>query len=285
MTPSELDVTSWIDVLSGQLLRAHVVRRSQRESGLRQSKVPCVAGPEFGSAEVSQQRLAVLEQHVVRFDVAMDDAVAVRVVEAGGDLGGDAKDIGERKLRLPLQPGAERFPFDVWHDVEDRVVDRAGVKQRQDVGMLQLRGGLDFPQEPLDTDQLRELAVHHFDRDLAVVAGVVGEIDVCHPASANLSLDGAAVRQDCLEAIRHFDANHAALVRQVAFHGLGFRPRAFSARFLAVCQGFPELAATWAPRSLQREPECTTCAFRVQRPAHAAPRRTAPSIDERGAIL
>jgi hypothetical protein len=48
--------------------------------------------------------------------------------------------------------------------------------------MLQLRGGLNFPEEPLDTHPLRQFPMHHFDRDLAVVAGVVGEINVCHPA-------------------------------------------------------------------------------------------------------
>jgi hypothetical protein len=86
-----------------------------------------VVRSEKRNAEVAQQRLAVLEQDVIGFDVAMDDAVAVRV-DAGGDLRGDAENIGERKLRLPLQPGAERFPFDVGHDVEDRVVNRAGVE-------------------------------------------------------------------------------------------------------------------------------------------------------------
>jgi hypothetical protein len=87
-----------------------------------------VVRSEKRNAEVAQQRLAVLEQDVIGFDVAMDDAVAVRVVDAGGDFRGDAENIGERKLRLPLQPGAERFPFDVGHDVEDRVVNRAGVE-------------------------------------------------------------------------------------------------------------------------------------------------------------
>jgi len=61
-----------------------------------------VVRSEKRNAEVAQQRLAVLEQHVIGFDVAMDDAVAVRVVDAGGDFRGDAENIGERKLRLPL---------------------------------------------------------------------------------------------------------------------------------------------------------------------------------------
>ena len=35
--------------------------------------------------------------------------------------------------------------------------------------------GLDLPQETLDANELRQIVMHDFDRDLAVVAHVVGE--------------------------------------------------------------------------------------------------------------
>lgn len=64
---------------------------------------------------------------------------------------------------FPLQPSAKRLAFDVRHDVEDGAVDGTGIEQGKDVRVLQLYGGLDFPQEPLDADELRKVVMHDLD--------------------------------------------------------------------------------------------------------------------------
>jgi hypothetical protein len=46
--------------------------------------------------------------------------------------------------------------------------------------------------------------VHDLDGDLAVVAHVVGEIDVGHAAGADLPLHGVPVRQGQLQLIERF---------------------------------------------------------------------------------
>ena len=72
--------------------------------------------------------------------------------------------------------------------------------------MLQPGCGLDFPEEPIDTNQFRQIAMHDFDRDLAIVAEVVREIHVRHAAGTDLPLDGVAVRQGRFETVERFHA-------------------------------------------------------------------------------
>src|SRR5262245_62530335 len=81
--------------------------------------------------------------------------------------------------------------------------------------VLQLRGGLDFPQESLDADELRELAVHHLDGDLAIVTHVVRQVDVGHPATADLALDGVSVGERSLQAIEEFHRTCRAPSRDI----------------------------------------------------------------------
>ena len=88
-------------------------------------------------AEVGHQRRAVVQQDVLGLDVAVDDAVAVRVVERGGDLGGDAHGVRDGEVLLALQPVAQRFPFHERHDVVRGAVHLAAVDEAEDVGMLQ----------------------------------------------------------------------------------------------------------------------------------------------------
>ena len=92
------------------------------------------------------------EQHVVRLDVAVDDAALVRV--------------GERRAtsrRMPIassidrraaarQPRPQRLAVDVRHREVREPSRLAGREHRHDVRMLQLRGELDLATEALDVD-------------------------------------------------------------------------------------------------------------------------------------
>ena len=59
--------------------------------------------------------------------------------------------------------------------------------------MLETGGDLDLLEEPLRSDDRRELGMQHFHRDLAVMACVGREVDGRHPAAAELALDRVAV--------------------------------------------------------------------------------------------
>ena len=121
--------------------------------------------------------------------------MAVGVVERVGDLAGDPYGLVHRELLLARQPDAEALALDVRHDVEDEAVGLARVEQRQNVGVLEVGGGLDLGQEPLGAEDGGQLGTEHLERHLAVVAHVVGEIDGGHAALAHLALEAVAVGQ------------------------------------------------------------------------------------------
>ena len=157
--------------------------------GLRQ---PISAGFLHGErdAEVGDDRPAALEQNVFRLDVAMDDAALVRVRRA------------RRPLRVAMRTAsatgswrsrsrrcAKTLAFDERHDVEQLTGRDAGVEQRKNARMLQLRRRPNLGQESLGADDRGEFSAEHLERDLSFVADVLREIHGRHPARAHLALD------------------------------------------------------------------------------------------------
>ena len=61
--------------------------------------------------------------------------------------------------------------------------------------MLELRREPDLTQEPLGAEQHRDLRAQHLDRDRTVVLQVMGEIDECRAATAQLVSDRIATVQ------------------------------------------------------------------------------------------
>ena len=134
-----------------------------------------------------------MQQDVLGLDVAVDDAVAVRVVERRGDLGGDAHRVGHRQLLFAADPVADGLALDERHHVIEEAVGVARVDEPEDVRVLQVGGGLDLGEEALGADHGAEFGTQHLDRHLAVVLDVVGQVDGGHAAGAELALEGVAV--------------------------------------------------------------------------------------------
>ena len=147
-----IDVALGRDVaLPHCLLGAHVLRRAERHPRLGHPPAGGVRRRE-GDAEVGHQRAAVVQQDVLRLDVALHDPPAVRVVERAGDLGGDAHRVGNRELLLAVQPVAQRLALHVRHHIEEEAVGLARVVQRKDMRMLQIRRDLDLGEKPVGAD-------------------------------------------------------------------------------------------------------------------------------------
>ena len=60
-----------------------------------------------GDAEVGDQRVPVGHHHVFGLDVAMDDALRVRVAERVGDFERDLDRVVDRELLLAIEPVAD----------------------------------------------------------------------------------------------------------------------------------------------------------------------------------
>jgi hypothetical protein len=106
-----------------------------------------------------------MQQDVLGLDVPVNHVVTVGVVQRARHLGGDPHRVGDRELLLAGQAVPQRLPLDERHDIEEDLtpcpplpsVERGNdemtrVEQRQDVRVLQVRGGLDLGEEPLAAD-------------------------------------------------------------------------------------------------------------------------------------
>ena len=188
-----VDVRPRRDLLLGRrLFRAHVVRRAEAHPGL--GHPPAGRGGDGErDAEVHDHRASVVQQQILRLDVAMDDAVAMRVVERIGDLAGDAHGFVDAELRLARELLADGLALDEGHDVVQEPVSLARVEEREDVRVAQGGGGLDLDDEAFGAEDGGEFGFEDLDRDLAIVLQVLGEIDGRHAALAELAEDAVAV--------------------------------------------------------------------------------------------
>ena len=177
-----------------RLLGAHVVRRAEGEARLRHAPARRRAHRER-DAEVGHHRAAVVQQDVLGFDVAVDHAVLVRVMQRARHVGGDAHSVVHAELRLAIKLGPERLAVNERHHVEEKAVGGARIKQWQDVRMLERRRRRDLLHESLGAKHGGELGLQHLERDLALVLDVLGEIDRGHPALPKLTLDAVAIRE------------------------------------------------------------------------------------------
>ena len=117
------------------------------------------------------------------------------VIQCAGHRRGDPHRLIHRKLLLPIDAVAERLALHIGHHIEEEAVRLSRIVQRQDVGVLELRRGLDLGQEAFGTDDGSEFRLQDFEGDLALVLEVIGQVDRCHAALAELTLDGVATLQ------------------------------------------------------------------------------------------
>ena len=122
------------------------------------------------------------------------------VVERVGHCRGNAHRLIHRELFLAFDPFLKSLAFEVGHDVEQEAVRLAGIVERQDVRMREVGRGFDLGQETLGTDHGSEFRLQNFERHLAVVLQVVGQVDRGHAALTEFALDGVAAFESRVEA-------------------------------------------------------------------------------------
>ena len=136
------------------MLRAHVFGGSDGESGVGEA----LADRRFErrrDAEITDDRVTRLEEDVLGLDVPVHDPGGMGVRQGISHIPRDAERVLDGQSLLSGQPDAEGLPFDVGHDEEEErpfpslvLADLPAVEQREDVGVAQLGGDLDFAEEP-----------------------------------------------------------------------------------------------------------------------------------------
>jgi len=159
-------------------------RRRHREIGVA---VETAVG--LGEPEIQELGPRRREHDVAGFDVAVDDTLAMRLLEGIGDLDPVPQGILQRHRPL-AQPLAEGLAVDELHDEIIHAVLVADVVQRTDIRMRQAGYRLRLALHALaQLRRLREMIRQDFDRDDAVETGVACPVDLTHATRANRLLD------------------------------------------------------------------------------------------------
>ena len=121
----------------------------------------------------------------------MNDALVVDGLESFGDLGTDSTD-AQGGNRTAGDGFGQGFSIEKLHDQVRMPFDQAKVRQRNDVGVVDHRGGLRFLDESLPRRLFLGLA-QHLDGDGLAQRDVTRLIDDAHATFAEPSFDGVAV--------------------------------------------------------------------------------------------
>ena len=201
------DVGLRADRLALDLLGRHVERRADDRARLRHSRL--LGG--LGQAEVGDVHvIGGVDHDVLGLQVAVDDALVVRGLEAFRRLAEDAQEALGRQLALLLQDRGQVPPVDELHRQELDAVALAEIEDAQDVGVRHAARELDLALEALeDLGVLGDVRPDELQRDVAVQALVVHEVDGAHSAHAEEALDAVPLAD--LEAGGQNDRGHAPL--------------------------------------------------------------------------
>ena len=184
-----------VDALALELFGRGVGDRADRHvgSGQRAGLPDPARDAEVGEHDPRVTGLGPAEQDVGGFDVPMQQALAVGVVQRLGDRGDDAHHLVRwHPVRVALgeQPGGVGA-LDILHCDPQLVVELATVVDRDDVRMGQRGDHVRLEVEPLPV--LLVLADRRAEDLQCVVAGqpgVLDEIDLAHPAGPEGPQDG-----------------------------------------------------------------------------------------------
>ena len=133
--------------------------------------------------------MALGEEDVFRLDVAVDDAVAVRVVECVGGLTRQANRVLDRKLPFALEAMPQAFALDERHREPQPGSGLAGIQHAEQMRMLKTSGESDFLLEAIGAERRGDVGMQNLQRDRPVVSEVVREKNGREPAAADLMLE------------------------------------------------------------------------------------------------
>ncbi len=174
--------------LAAHLFRTHVGGCADERTGLRQRHAGL---RQLDDAEVRDHRVAVLvEEDIARLQVAVDDALGVRGVEAARHLLDDAQDFAVLQRAVAAQSVGQRAAGHQPHHQVELAVILAVIVNRHDGGMLDHGDGLGLALEACAQAFVQvQVSGQQLDSDLAFEAWIESAIDAGHSAAAQLRAD------------------------------------------------------------------------------------------------
>ncbi len=165
--------------------------RRRREGVERRRRRGCHGAVEHPGqprqAEVEHPDPAIVaDQHVVRLEVAVDQAPCVGRGEPASGVDHDGDDLPPRTAGL--EPRPQRLALDVLHGDEGLRAHQAGVVDGNDVRVRELGKRLGLALQPARA-LVRGAHAHQLQGDLAIELGIVRGVDDAHPALAQGPLD------------------------------------------------------------------------------------------------
>ena len=146
---------------------------------------------------VTFTRAVRVDEHVVRLDVAVDDAVAMREPQRGEDLPRVVDRDRDRRRPARDDQLLQRAAVEVLHRDVVRPLRLAAVVDRDDVRLREPGRVLRLAAEALDELLVGGVAVvEDLDRDAAAELLILREVDVRHPTRAELADDLVAAVEE-----------------------------------------------------------------------------------------
>ena len=173
------------------------IARDVRRRGVLRGQALGSLARRLGEAEVQQFHARLRQHHVGGFQIAMNDALAVRGGERSADLRPRLRDLA-RRHRPARQALRERLPVEQLHDGVGDPPSLSEIVKRQDVGMRQRRDRARLALEPRQRRRVhRDLLRQHLDRDLAPQPRVLRLVDLPHAARADAARESRRRRVGC----------------------------------------------------------------------------------------
>ena len=175
--------------LAAGLLGRHVGRRPHDRAGAGDLDL-LLDRPGVAEVEDLGPSVRDFEPDVPRLDVAMDQPRPVRRGEAGGHLAADPERQVDRRRLAALEPALERDPLEELHGEERDLALLADLIDRDDVVVLDRRGGPCLAEESvLGLRGVGQLGADHLQRHGAEQVGVDRLEDEPHPPLADRADD------------------------------------------------------------------------------------------------
>jgi hypothetical protein len=200
-----IDVGAMIELrIPGGLLGRHVSRCTERHPDPGHRSLGAVPVQRPGDAEIGDQRALSRGEDVVGLDVAVHDAVVMGVRQGVGDIEQNPAHLVGGECATPLQARPESLAPDIRHGVvrprgTGGVFDHARGEDRNDVGMLQPGGVLDFGPEARHAQACHEIGRQQLHHHLALQQGLLGHENTGHPPARELPGHPEAVTQRGLQ--------------------------------------------------------------------------------------